>query len=81
MAVLVILQLLLQMYEADFQDWGQSPSDSVDKTVNPLQSEVAIIEADNNREMEQLMYVKNMIVHCIATIYFVRFAKKPLRLV
>jgi len=57
MAVFVILQLLLQMYEVDFKDWGQSPSDSVDKTVNPLQSEVGIIEVDNNREMEQMVNV------------------------
>ena len=40
MAVLVNITIILQMYEADFQDWGPPPSDEnifVDKTVKPLQ--------------------------------------------
>ena len=53
----LILQLFLQMYEADFQDWGPPPSDFVDKTVKPLQLEAGIVEGDNDREVEQMANV------------------------
>ena len=54
LAVLVTFEIFLQMYEADFQDWGPPQSDFVDQTVNHVQLEAGIVEGDNHREMEQM---------------------------